>query len=91
MDECEAISNGMDGITIDQTMYVLIKNSKSISNGRHGFNLVTGTRYLSAVNNTMKNNGKYALRNLFFSIPRYLTHVFSIRAQDIRKGQAAVS
>lgn len=59
IDECEAIENGMDGITIDQTMYALIRNSSSIKNARHGINIVTGTRYLKAFGNILKDNGKY--------------------------------
>lgn len=60
IDECEAVENGMDGMTIDQTMYALIRNSVSVGNARHGFNIVTGTRYLKVIGNTAEKNGKYS-------------------------------
>lgn len=51
--------NGWDGFTIDQSGYVLLKNNTAYNNGRHGFNIVTGTYMLLAENNIAYGNGYY--------------------------------
>lgn len=54
---CVSTNNGWDGYAIDQTMYVYIINSLASNNGRHGFNVVTGSKYLEIINNTANDNG----------------------------------
>jgi hypothetical protein len=40
---CVANDNDWDGFTLDQTNGMYLKNNTAIKNGRHGFNVVTGT------------------------------------------------
>lgn len=51
--------NGWDGITIDKTLNVQIENNIVHSNGRHGINIVTGSKYVNITNNNVYNNGFY--------------------------------
>lgn len=54
-----AANNDWDGFTIDQTTNVLLQNNKAYNNGRHGFNIVTGTYNLILYNNIAYDNGFY--------------------------------
>ncbi len=54
-----ADNNDWDGFTLDQTDGIYIKDSISINNGRHGFNIVTGSKNLIAENLQSYNNGYY--------------------------------
>lgn len=45
LDSCAASHNGLDGFAIDQTYYASVLNGKAFNNDRHGFNVITGTRY----------------------------------------------
>jgi hypothetical protein len=56
---CISERNDWDGFTIDQTFNVTIYNSISNNNGRHGFNIVTGTKYGLLYNNYANYNGFY--------------------------------
>ena len=40
---CISRDNGQDGFTIDNSVNVTITNSEAYNNGRHGFNIVTGS------------------------------------------------
>lgn len=44
MEDCEALGNGLDGFTIDQTVHASIIRGYSANNDRHGYNIVTGTQ-----------------------------------------------
>lgn len=50
-------NNAWDGFTIDQSIEVLLRNNTSVNNGRHGYNIVTGTKNITLVNNTASGNG----------------------------------
>ena len=50
-------NNAWDGFTIDQSIEVLLRNNTSVGNGRHGYNIVTGTKNITIVNNTASGNG----------------------------------
>lgn len=54
-----AANNDWDGFTIDQSTSVLLQNNKAYNNGRHGFNIVTGTYNLVMYNNIAYDNGFY--------------------------------
>jgi len=54
---CESINNGWDGFTIDQIVKGTIANNVAKGNGRHGFNVVTGTKNLVIRSNRAENNG----------------------------------
>lgn len=54
-----ASNNDWDGFTIDQSANVLLRNNTAYSNGRHGFNIVTGTYDIVLENNTATDNGYY--------------------------------
>lgn len=54
-----ASNNDWDGFTIDQSADVVLKNNTAIANGRHGFNIVTGTHDILLENNTAVDNGYY--------------------------------
>jgi parallel beta-helix repeat protein len=51
--------NDWDGFTIDQSTNVVLKNNLAVSNGRHGYNIVTGTYDILIENNTAIDNGYY--------------------------------
>lgn len=57
IEDCVAHDNGLDGFTLDQTKFVGIRYSTSFDNARHGMNIVTGTRYVVALGNEVKDNG----------------------------------
>lgn len=50
-------NNGWDGITIDKTKNVIIKNNIVRSNGRHGVNIVTGSKTITIDSNDILGNG----------------------------------
>lgn len=54
-----AANNDWDGFTIDQSTNVILQNNKAYRNGRHGFNIVTGTYNLVMYNNFAYDNGFY--------------------------------
>ncbi|AYV80413.1 MAG: hypothetical protein Harvfovirus1_38 [Harvfovirus sp.] len=54
---CISDGNGWDGFTLDQTFHIVALNNLAINNGRHGFNIVTGSANVLIANNTMINNG----------------------------------
>lgn len=51
--------NGWDGFTIDQSSDVVLVNNTAHNNGRHGFNIVTGTFNLVMHSNLAYDNGFY--------------------------------
>lgn len=57
MKDCIAHNNDWDGFTIDQTTDVIVENSVAYENGRHGFNLVTGTHKAVLTAITAYDNG----------------------------------
>lgn len=52
-------NNDWDGYTIDQSANVLIVNNSAYHNGRHGYNIVTGTYNIKIINNTAYDNGYF--------------------------------
>jgi parallel beta-helix repeat protein len=52
-------NNDWDGYTIDQSTNVLIANNTAFHNGRHGFNIVTGSFNVTLFNNTATDNGYF--------------------------------
>lgn len=54
---CISEDNGWDGYTIDQTLNVVIENSIARNNGRHGINIVTGSKHITITNNVVDGNG----------------------------------
>jgi parallel beta-helix repeat protein len=55
--DCIIENNDWDGITLDKLRDTLVSNNIVIDNGRHGINIVTGSRRLIVSNNIIKNNG----------------------------------
>lgn len=49
--------NDWDGFTIDQSINVLVENCTAFNNGRHGFNIVTASKFVTLNNITTRNNG----------------------------------
>jgi parallel beta-helix repeat protein len=56
---CLSDDNDWDGYTLDQTDVITIVNSTARNNGRHGFNVVTGSKYVNISNCTAEDNGYY--------------------------------
>jgi Right handed beta helix region len=56
---CVAIDNDWDGFTLDQTVGMVIRNNTAIHNGRHGFNVVTGSKMAVLEGNYAYDNGHY--------------------------------
>jgi parallel beta-helix repeat protein len=56
---CIASHNTQDGYTLDQSLNILVTNCTSHDNGRHGFNVVTGSKYTVIENCTSINDGYY--------------------------------
>lgn len=54
---CISENNNWDGFTIDQTYYVYIDDCVSYNNRRHGYNIVTGSKYVYITNSYAINNG----------------------------------
>jgi parallel beta-helix repeat protein len=55
--DCVSVNNGWDGFTLDQTFNIVTKNNTALNNGRHGFNIVTGSRNVLIENNFANGNG----------------------------------
>lgn len=51
--------NDWDGFTLDQTINIVVDNCTSYYNGRHGFNIVTGSKNTTLSNVYTYNNGFY--------------------------------
>jgi parallel beta-helix repeat protein len=49
--------NGVDGFTIDFCSQVLLENNTAFANGRHGFNIVTGSHDVTLLGNNAHDNG----------------------------------
>jgi hypothetical protein len=56
---CVADNNDWDGFTLDQTIGMYVNNCTAYNNGRHGFNVVTGSKNTLITNVTAYNNGYY--------------------------------
>jgi hypothetical protein len=56
---CIANDNDWDGFTLDQTDTIVVDNCVSINNGRHGFNIVTGSFNVILTNVKTEHNGYY--------------------------------
>lgn len=56
---CMSTYNDWDGYTLDQTLHIHVYNCTSRNNGRHGFNVVTGSRFVTIENVTSVNDGYY--------------------------------
>jgi hypothetical protein len=56
---CLSDNNDWDGYALDQTDYINVINSTAKNNGRHGFNVVTGSKYVLIKNCTSIDNGFY--------------------------------
>jgi hypothetical protein len=54
---CVSTFNDWDGFTLDQTYNIVATGCLSTDNGRHGFNIVTGSKHVQIVNNIANNNG----------------------------------
>lgn len=54
-----ANDNDWDGFTLDQTNLMLIRNCTSYNNGRHGYNIVTGSRNAILADIRSYDNGFY--------------------------------
>lgn len=58
IENCYVHDNDWDGITIDKSRDVIVKNNIVINNGRHGINIVTGSYNVQVFGNDLSNNGK---------------------------------
>jgi hypothetical protein len=56
---CVAEENDWDGFTLDQTLHINVINCTATFNGRHGYNVVTGSKYVYMENCEAFNNGYY--------------------------------
>lgn len=54
---CWVENNGFDGITIDKTEGTLVAGNTVVNNGRHGINVVTGSKNTNVISNIVINNG----------------------------------
>jgi hypothetical protein len=54
---CIANGNMWDGFTLDQSYNIIAEKCTSYDNGRHGFNIVTGSQRVKIVDNNSYNNG----------------------------------
>lgn len=57
IENCLSDNNRLDGYTIDQTYFGSLLSSVAQNNGRHGVNVVTGSRYTIVRGNTFSSNG----------------------------------
>lgn len=60
---CISENNHWDGFALDQTYNIHVENSKAINNGRHGFNIITGSQSVNLINNTAIYNGFHGIYN----------------------------
>ncbi|AYV80991.1 MAG: hypothetical protein Harvfovirus12_27 [Harvfovirus sp.] len=56
---CISDNNGWDGFTLDQTFNIVAENNLASNNGRHGYNVVTGSGHALIQNNIAIDNGYY--------------------------------
>lgn len=56
---CIAENNTWDGFALDQTFNIEVDNCTAINNGRHGFNIITGSKYVVVKNSIAIDNGYY--------------------------------
>jgi len=56
---CLSQENNWDGFTLDMSIMIVAYNNTAIHNGRHGFNIVTGSKNVTLIDNTALNNGYY--------------------------------
>jgi hypothetical protein len=56
---CVADNNDWDGFTLDQSYGYHVERCVSRNNGRHGYNLCTGSKNAKLINNIAVNNGWY--------------------------------
>jgi parallel beta-helix repeat protein len=56
---CIADNNDWDGFTLDQTNGITFLNNQAINNGRHGINVVTGSRNVVISGSKTTHNGYY--------------------------------
>ena len=56
---CVANDNEWDGFTLDQTQGIFLRNNTAFNNGRHGFNIVTGSFDVQIINANSYLNGYY--------------------------------
>lgn len=61
IEDCYIHDNDWDGITIDKSRDVIVRNNIVENNGRHGINIVTGSYDVEVYGNTLTNNGHYFL------------------------------
>jgi parallel beta-helix repeat protein len=59
IENCVVEDNAWDGVTIDKTLNTVIKQNTIRNNGRHGINIVTGSKYVVIDQNTVLDNGWY--------------------------------
>lgn len=57
IDSCVAADNNWDGFAIDKVTNGTITNNVARNNGRHGFNIITGSQYVLVANNVAQDNG----------------------------------
>lgn len=57
IEECWSENNNLDGITIDKSHNVIVKNNFAINNRRNGIELTTGTTSTIIEGNHIENNG----------------------------------
>jgi hypothetical protein len=62
---CVANDNDWDGFTLDQTQGILLRNNTAYNNGRHGFNIVTGSFDVQVINANTYINGYYYYKGTF--------------------------
>jgi parallel beta-helix repeat protein len=56
---CVANDNAWDGFTLDQTDSIFMKNNTAYNNGRHGFNIITGSFNVYVTEAYTMDNGYY--------------------------------
>ncbi|AYV77732.1 MAG: hypothetical protein Edafosvirus1_63 [Edafosvirus sp.] len=56
---CIANDNDWDGFTLDQSIDIVATNNLAYHNGRHGFNIVTGSYQVVIANNSANDNGYF--------------------------------
>lgn len=57
--DCVANDNAWDGFTLDQTDTIFLKNNTAYNNGRHGFNVITGSFNVFITDSYTLYNGYY--------------------------------
>jgi parallel beta-helix repeat protein len=84
VEDCWAENNNLDGITIDKSHNVIVKNNFAINNRRNGIELTTGTTSTIVEGNHIKHSGF----NYFNVGDNKFTTACGIKIQDqLNKGQ----